>query len=318
MKVKGIQQDQLYCRAKLLLASLIDHEATEQSLSGSESLKVRKYAIKEVNDALAVALLPENAARYKFVVYNASVIFWRIVSPLLRAGRAKEFVSDIVRISDALEALTDSDTAWRIMYLSAVAYCYDDDKNSKSASDYVDKALAIADNVLSTTIGAQDRLKELLKKISSDTDSIMSSMRALEEEISVLTKPKKVDPDSLVADTVDADNRDEISALVEDKRKQINELKTKLDDVQKNKALVEEKQKVYDGYRKTQFDQSLRLYMQRIHVNVADSKRIIGLPPMIQSARLRTMANIQCMLSGTYSRTHSRTHSLTHSLRLYS
>ncbi len=281
-----------------MLALLIDYEATEQSLSGSESLKARKYAIKEVNDALAVALLPDNAGRYKFVVFNVSVIFWRIVSPFLRAGRAKEFVSDIVRISDALEALNDSDTTWRIVYLSAVAYCYDDDKNAKSASDYVDKALGLADNMLNTTIGAQDRLKELLKKISNETDSIMSNIRGLEEEILVLTKPKKVDPDSVDVDTVDSDKREEINAFVEEKRKQINELKSNLDDVQKNKALVEEKQKVYDAYRKTQFDQSLRLYMQRIHVNVADSKRITGLPPMVQSARLRTLASIQCMLSG--------------------
>jgi len=298
VKVKGIQHDQLYCRAKLLLALLIDYEATEQSLSGSESLKVRKYAIKEINDALAVAMQPENAGRYKFVIYNTSVIFWRIVSPFLRAGRAKEFLSDIVRVSDALEALNDSDTTWRIVYLSAVAYCYDDDKNAKNASDYLDKALAIADNMLATTVAAENKLKDLMKKISDETDGIMSSIRGVEEEILVLTKPKKVDPDSIVTEEVSPENSEEQQLLVEEKRKQISEFKSNLDAIQKNKALVEEKQKVYDGVRKAQFDQSLRLYMQRIHVNVADSKRIVGLPPMVQSARLRTLATIQCMLSG--------------------
>jgi hypothetical protein len=41
----------------------------------------------------------------------------------------------------ALELIDYSDKTWRIMYLSAAAVCFDDEKKAKESSDLLDKAL---------------------------------------------------------------------------------------------------------------------------------------------------------------------------------
>ena len=98
-----MQLDQFYCRAKLLLALLIQHETKDYN--GTELLRWHKYAVAEVMLALDVVLSVKNAGRYKFMLFNVSVVFWRIVQPFLRQNRAKHFLVEMKRIVNALEGL---------------------------------------------------------------------------------------------------------------------------------------------------------------------------------------------------------------------
>lgn len=115
------QKDQFYCNANVLLGLILDNEA--KGCNGAESIQKRKYALSQMIIAIDVATSPENASRYDFIIYNTSISCWSILRPLMRAGRAKSFASEVCRLSAALEKCEDPDMEWRIMYLSASAVC---------------------------------------------------------------------------------------------------------------------------------------------------------------------------------------------------
>jgi hypothetical protein len=117
---KQPQKDSNYCRAKLSFARILDFEA--DASHGDESIALRKLAVAEVMIALDCATDPANANRYKFIVFNTSIVLWHIAHRFLRAGRARFFVAELQRMSTALEGVADADKAWRVMYLSATAF----------------------------------------------------------------------------------------------------------------------------------------------------------------------------------------------------
>ena len=88
--------DQYYIRGKLILALLTSYE--DSSKNGNELLKCSKVAIAETMTALDIALNSKNISRYKFLVFNISVVFWKIVHKFLRSSRAKSFTTDIARV----------------------------------------------------------------------------------------------------------------------------------------------------------------------------------------------------------------------------
>ena len=90
------QMDQYFVRAKLILALLISYE--DRSKNGNELLKCSKVAIAETMAALDIALNPKNLSRYKFLIFNISVVFWKIVHKFLRTSRAKSFTAEIARV----------------------------------------------------------------------------------------------------------------------------------------------------------------------------------------------------------------------------
>ena len=59
----GPQQNQYYCRAKLLLGQLADREAALLPLTGAAAVRARKEAVAAGLQAFAVANPPENVAR---------------------------------------------------------------------------------------------------------------------------------------------------------------------------------------------------------------------------------------------------------------
>ena len=115
------QRDQFFCKANVLLGLILDHEA--KGCNGAESIQKRKYALSQMIIAIDVATSVENASRYDFIIYNTSISCWHILRPLMRTGRAKSFVTEVCRLSAALEKCDDPDMEWRIMYLSAAAVC---------------------------------------------------------------------------------------------------------------------------------------------------------------------------------------------------
>ena len=94
-----------------------------------------------------------------------------------------------------MEGQDDSDKEWRIMYLSAAAVCFDDEKQTKPASDYVDKAIEHSEGLLAKTLKVEDSALVELKRAQEEVDKIMSAFRSIEEREELMHKPKKIDPD---------------------------------------------------------------------------------------------------------------------------
>ena len=115
------QKDQFFCRASALMGLIIDHEAIDSN--GTNSIMKRKLALSQMIIAVDVATAPQNVPKYNFVVFNTSLSFWEVFRPFCNVGRAKYFSVEVCRMSAALEKCDDSDMAWRIMYLSAAAFC---------------------------------------------------------------------------------------------------------------------------------------------------------------------------------------------------
>lgn len=88
--------DQFFVRAKLILGLLIAYESRYKN--GTEAIKQHKLAVAEIISALDIALHPKNLARYKFLVFDVSVVFWRVVHKFLRSTRAKFFSADIAKV----------------------------------------------------------------------------------------------------------------------------------------------------------------------------------------------------------------------------
>ena len=123
--------------------------------------------------ALDIATLPENAFRYKFLVYNISLVVWKIVNPFLRSQRAKHFLAEMQKSCSALEGVDDNDKDWRVLFLSATAFVLEDDKQNKPASDLVDKALEYAEQKLAEVVEEETSLTEESKKSASETEGFI-------------------------------------------------------------------------------------------------------------------------------------------------
>ena len=289
------QKNQFYCRAKVLLGLIIKYEC--RHANGMESIKQHKLAVAEVMIALDVATDPKNIARYKFLLFNISVAFWKIVNPFLRSTRANFFTAEIGRVVSALEEQNDPDKDWRIMYLSAAAVCCDDAKDSKAATDYVDKAIEHADALLSKTLAEEDAISAELAASSAELEEIMSAFRAIEDREEALHKPKKIDPDAPPEDLNAPPEVIELPPLEGLAAEGYDKVKELLDASQERKAVSDSKLRKVVEIKQRQLETLTRLYMQRVSVNPADAKRFTGQPQVLKYPRTATLVQLQAMVS---------------------
>ena len=294
----GPQKDQFYCRAKTLLGLLIDRESTDAKANGINSIKQRKLALAELLLALDVATAPENVTRYKFVVFNISAACWRIVSPFLRADRAKNFIVEMNRVCVALEAIDDANKKWRIDFLAATAVCYADDKQAKEASDRLDKAIEYAEKLLSEIVSIDGKLSDEAKKCISETEAIMSALRQVDEREEAKRRKPKIDPDAEEGIETKATEPVELPPLEGLAALGYAVLRERLNESQAAKATAEATLKKNGEEKLAQQEQLGRLYSQRVHVNVPDFKKVQGAPTVTQALRLRTLVQLQCLVSG--------------------
>ena len=291
------QLDHVYCRAKVLLGLLVNYET--RHMNGNESIKWHKYAVAEVMTALDVATNPKNVNRYKFMIFNISIAFWKIVHPFLRPNRAKFFVTEIKRVVAALEEQNDADKDWRIMYLSAAAVCSEDEKNAVSATEQVDKAIEHAEALLQITLTEEEKLNAILKNASTEKDRIMIAFRQIEEQEILRNKPKKIDPDAPPDDPNAPPEPRVLPPLTGLAAEGYEKVKAMLEVSQAKKAVADADLRVIIEKRNVQLETLLRLYMQRVSVNPADAKRFSGAAPQIlKYIRANSMVQVQCMLSG--------------------
>ena len=94
-------------------------------------------------EALDITLLEQNRPRYDFLVYNASVHYWRIARAILREGVMQFAIPSMSKIVQALEDTSDEDTEWRTKYHMLLSRCYDDAKDMQNATLHAKKALEL-------------------------------------------------------------------------------------------------------------------------------------------------------------------------------
>jgi hypothetical protein len=289
------QLDHVYCRAKVLMGLLINYET--RHMNGNESIKWHKFAVAELMVALDVVTKPKNVARYKFMIFNISVSFWKIVHPFLRPNRAKYFVAEMKRMVAALEEQNDPDKEWRIMFLSAAAVCCDDEKNAVSAAEQVDKAIEHADALLQKTLIEEARLEAILKEASAEKDRIMIAFRQIEEQEILRTKPKKIDPDAPPVDPNAPPSPRVLPPLTGLALEGYDKVKSLLDVSQAKKAAADADLRVIVEKRNVQLEALFRLYQQRVSVHPTDAKRFAALPAVQKYPRGSALVQLQCMLS---------------------
>ena len=73
----------------------------------------------------ALALAQTSPARYQFLVYNASVAYWRCSRPLQRKGYFQHVLPSMPQVNDAIQVLPDADSEWKAMFAVVLARAYD-------------------------------------------------------------------------------------------------------------------------------------------------------------------------------------------------
>lgn len=289
------QKDQFYCRIKILLGQLIHAENVDKN----SMMRVTqcKRATGEIMQALDVALLPNNLARYKFIVYNASLAFWSIAREFVRPNRGQHFASDFNKVVGALEQQDDTDKYWRILMLSSAAICADDEKNMKNAGDFMDKAISLMEGLLTITTGEETQMVKVSDACKAEVDAAMNAFRAIEEREELMRKPRKIDPD-LPDDDEYYTKPLEFPPLQGLAARGFAEVKGLLDDAQRRKADIEAKLRTVVDRKSSQTEYLVRLYRERIALAPVDAKKILALPQVTKDLRLFCMVQLQCILSG--------------------
>ncbi|RDD36124.1 Cilia- and flagella-associated protein 46 [Trichoplax sp. H2] len=113
---KSPPEDQFLGRGYLCQAQL--HAPV--SKKDTENLEVAvSYITRAINFA-------RKTTRYHFLVYNASVIYWKFCRPFLTAGHRHHLSKSLHNIVKALDDIDDKDYEWRTKLLIALIECHID------------------------------------------------------------------------------------------------------------------------------------------------------------------------------------------------
>ncbi|KAG9410401.1 hypothetical protein AC1031_018439 [Aphanomyces cochlioides] len=138
-------RDQFYCRLLFIRAKCIAHDA--KSMQGQPYIDQLQYAIHWILQVAKLALETTSRPHYDFLVYNASITYWRVARPLMRPGTARHLVDSLQVLVDGLKTVNDKDKGWLARLHIALAHAYEDDsqltKAGKAINDAVDLATAL-------------------------------------------------------------------------------------------------------------------------------------------------------------------------------
>lgn len=271
--LKSPQQDQFYCRAKIILGLLIDHEAS--STYGEMSIKQRKLALSELLKALEISLLNENKERYQFIIFNISLDCWKIVRQFLRKGRAKFFKDEMNLLSTSLEQLRNIDKNWLITFFTGTSFCYDDAEDTKKSLEYLEKSINIAEEIvlehsnneatkLEQLNSTTKKIEELQKQIHvvQEKEETMKHQQLQQQQQQSMTESETPQP------TTNAANDGPTSI----------ELTTRLQTLQKQLATVKDDYKLSVETKIPLQDRVMKLYFQKIYSSPVEGKKLLTLP----------------------------------------
>ena len=114
-------QNQFLARAYLAQAEIASRLSNGRKGDGLPDavLKSLDYVMR------ALALAQTSPARYQFLIYNASVAYWRCSRPLQRKGYFQHVLPSMPQVNDAINVLPDEDAEWKAMFAVVLARAYD-------------------------------------------------------------------------------------------------------------------------------------------------------------------------------------------------
>ncbi|KAG8435302.1 hypothetical protein GDO86_013309 [Hymenochirus boettgeri] len=74
--------------------------------------------------------------RYHFLVYNASVIYWKVVRPFLKPGSRHHLIPSLTSIVNALNEIDEADHTWRAQLMMELLECLVDAQKHKEATQF--------------------------------------------------------------------------------------------------------------------------------------------------------------------------------------
>eukprot|EP00960_Hanusia_phi_P063530 765504-Hanusia_phi.AAC.5 len=139
--------DQFLARAYLAYATLACRWAEGRKGDGlvDAVLKALDFVMRALNLAL------ESLPRYQFLVYNASVVYWRCSRPLQRKGYFQHILNSMPQMCDALMKLESEDVEWKSKYIIALARAYDFSDRSDDAGKLLQNAVGMMPNLSEET-----------------------------------------------------------------------------------------------------------------------------------------------------------------------
>lgn len=108
---------------------------------GQAHIDIIKRALKLVLKALDIA---KTDKRYLHVVYNCSVVMWRVSRPLVRSGTVQHILEAFAAMSSAMASLSEADLQWRCMYMLVMARAQDGSNKTADALKTLAEAEGIA------------------------------------------------------------------------------------------------------------------------------------------------------------------------------
>ncbi|CAD7938432.1 unnamed protein product [Amoebophrya sp. A25] len=150
----GTEPSQWVARSYLVRAQ-VEGKKNLSELKGDHLVVQVKYALNILLRANKIAEMPQFKARYNFVVYNATLLYWDLVRPLCRInGWQSRVLAETKELSDSLTAAaTQADgyaqtrspivTQWRIEFLLNLAFGLDDEGKMPDAQKLLDQALEL-------------------------------------------------------------------------------------------------------------------------------------------------------------------------------
>lgn len=120
--------NQFLARAYLARANLAGRFATGRKGDGlvDQVLKSLDFVMK----GLAIA---QSNPEYAFLIYNASVIYWRVSRPLQRKGHFKRLLPSMPEVAQAVQSLGEEDRAWKVQFGYALAAAFAEDEQPDAA-----------------------------------------------------------------------------------------------------------------------------------------------------------------------------------------
>ncbi|DAZ99630.1 TPA: hypothetical protein N0F65_001867 [Lagenidium giganteum] len=137
-------KNQLYCRAMFVRARCEANDA--RRLTGANKLRRVLNALHFILLVLPIALDPKKRPSYDFLVYNASVNFWRTARGLMKKTTFQYLLPSLQTIIEALKMTNEKDVEWLIRLQLALVYAQVDGRQyanaAKTINDVVDVQLA--------------------------------------------------------------------------------------------------------------------------------------------------------------------------------
>ena len=140
-------QNQFYIRALFAYALVEGRKLEVQNLKGEKAVEQVKKALEYIRKGISIINTPQNAQKYLFLLYNASISIWNVIRPLMRpgwAGECLEVIQEIFKVFFDDKGKDDVDYELKSRFLMLLAHSLAEAEKKPEAPKPLDTAFQIA------------------------------------------------------------------------------------------------------------------------------------------------------------------------------